>query len=95
MSKLRLSQNSKLVQEHQQDKDRTHELNQEEIDAKEATLQGSPIGKLILQNLLWHIPSQEQTSKQACHWKENLSGDEIKPIEKRLAQPGKLVGSSQ
>ena len=90
-----LSEHSKLVQEYQEDEDRTNELNQEKINTEETALQGSPVSKLILQNLLWHIPSQEQTGKETCHWKENLSGDEIKPIEKRLAQPGKLISSSQ
>ena len=52
-----LSEDTKLVQEYQEDEDRTNELNQEEINTEETALQGSPVGKLILYDLLRYIPA--------------------------------------
>ena len=43
-----LSEDTKLVQEYQEDEDRTNELNQEKINTEETALQGSPVRKLIL-----------------------------------------------
>lgn len=61
-----LSEDTKLVQEYQEDEDRTNELNQEKINTEETALQGSPVSKLILYDLLRYIPAQEQTGKESC-----------------------------
>ena len=60
-----LSEDPKLVQEYQEDEDRTNELNQEKINTEETALQGSPVSKLILYDLLRYIPTQEQAGKES------------------------------
>ena len=79
-----LSEDTKLVQEYQEDEDRTNELNQEKINTEETALQGSPVSKLILHDLLRYIPAQEQAGKESCQRKEYLTRNEVEPIEQRL-----------
>ena len=50
------------------------------------SLQGSPVGKLILYYLLRYIPAQEQTGKESCQRKEYLTRNEVEPIEQRLSE---------
>lgn len=52
------------MQEDQEDTGRSHETNHEEEDREESALQCIIVGKLIMHQLLWHIPSQEQTGKE-------------------------------
>ena len=44
--------------------DWTDETDGEQENREESSLQGSPVSKLITHNLLWHIPSQEQTGDE-------------------------------
>ena len=80
-----LSQYSELIQKYQEDKDRTDKLNQEKVDIENLSLQGSPIGKLILHHLLRNIPTQEQTGEKTSHRKEQLTRYEVEPVEQGLA----------
>ena len=90
-----LSQNSKLIKKYQKDKDRTDKLNQEKIDIENLSLQGSPIGKLILHHFLRNIPTQEQTGKKTCRRKEQLTRYEVEPVEQGLAIELQLICSPQ
>ena len=90
-----LSEDTKLVQEYQEDEDRTNELNQEKINTEETALQGSPVGKLILYDLLRYIPAQEQAGKESSQRKEYLPRNEVEPIEQRLSEERKLICCTQ
>ena len=90
-----LSEDTKLVQEYQEDEDRTNELNQEKINTEETALQGSPVSKLILYDLLRYIPAQEQAGKESCQRKEYLTRNEVEPIEQRLSEGRKFICCTQ
>ena len=86
-----LSQYSELIQEYQEDKDWTHKLDQEKVDIENLSLQGSPVGEFILHHLLRHIPSKEQTGKETCCRKEQLTRNKVEPYEEGLATERQLI----
>lgn len=61
------------MEEDEQDADGTKETHTEQVDAEEAATQCSAISKLVLDNVAWHIPAQEQTGEEATHRQEYLT----------------------
>ena len=55
---------SKLMQEDEEDTDRTHEANHEEENREEFTTHRIPIGELIAHHLFRNIPTQKQASNK-------------------------------
>ena len=51
-----------------------------------AIIKRSHVSELIANNLMGHKPTKEYAGKEAHHWQEQLSCDEIKQIEERHAK---------
>ena len=59
-----LLNDTELVGKDEQDAERHDVTNQEEIDMEEGAGGGSPVGELVLHDMAWHEPTQEQTCQQ-------------------------------
>lgn len=70
------------MEEYNEDSKRTYEAYHQIICSEEGIFQGAPVGKFILYYLLIHYPSEEDTGEEASDRKENLTCNEVKPIEK-------------
>ena len=74
------------MQEDKQNTDWTDETDGEQEDREESSLQGSPVGKLITHNLLWHIPSKEQTGDERTQRHEKLGSKVVTIAQEILAE---------
>ena len=54
------------MQEHKQDKQRTHEFHHKDEQVEEMIVTSSPIGDLVMYQLMLHIPADEQTSEESA-----------------------------
>ncbi len=61
-------------------------LHEEDIEVEKASGQSSPVGELVAHYLMRDEPADEDASQEAHDRQENLSGDEVKPVEQRLAE---------
>ena len=61
-----LSHPSYLMQEHKQDEQRTHEFHHKDEQVEEMIVTGSPVGDLVVYQLMLHIPADEQTSEESA-----------------------------
>ena len=81
-----LLNDTKLVQEDKENTDWTDKTDGEQENREESSLQGSPVGKLITHNLLWHIPSQEQTGDERPQRHEQLGSKVVTIAQEILAE---------
>lgn len=86
------------MEENEDDAQRTDVADAEHEEAEEASTQRSTIGKLVVGNLLGHVPAEEQASKQATSGQEYLTCQEVKPVEQRFStddQPAAGIAKRQ
>lgn len=83
------------MQEYRQDAEGTNKTNQEQIALKERAFECSPISKLIANDILGYIPTQEQTSEETTNRQENLSCDKVENIKQRLPIELQVIHISQ
>ena len=74
------------MEEDEQDAERTDESDAEEVDAEEASTQGASIGEFLVNDALWHIPSQEETRQESSQGQEDLARGEIEQVEETHAE---------
>ena len=74
------------MQEDKQDGQRTDILHQEDIEMEITSTQRPPVGKLIVYQLMGSRPSDEDTGEESHDGQEYLAGDEVEPVEQRLAK---------
>jgi hypothetical protein len=85
-----LLNDTKLVQEDKENTDWTDKTDGEQENREESSLQGSPVGKLITHNLLWHIPSQEQTGDERPQRHEQLGSKVVTIAQEILAEEAQI-----
>ena len=70
------------MQEDEQDTQRTDILHQEKIEVEiMVDTQGAAIGKFIVNQLVRYEPTNHDTGQEAYDRQEDLSRDEVEPIE--------------
>ena len=74
------------MQEDQEDAGWSHETNHEKEYREESALQCIIVGKLIVYQLLRHIPSQEQAGKECTQWHQQLSRKVVTAGQEVLAE---------
>ena len=65
---------------------RAHIFDTEDIKMEEATAQGAPVGKLILDQLMRERPTYKETGKEASYGQEDLACDKVKEVEEGHAE---------
>ena len=83
------------MEEYKQYGQRAHVFYQEDEQMEETATEGSPIGKLIVDNLMRNKPSDENTGKEAYNGKEYLTSNKVKPVEQRCAKQHQAVHCTQ
>ena len=78
------------MQEDKENTDWTDKTDSEQENREESSLQGSPVGKLITHNLLWHIPSQEQTGDERPQRHEQLGSKVVTIAQEILAEEAQI-----
>ena len=78
------------MQEDKENTDWTDKTDGEQENREESSLQGSPVGKLITHNLLWHIPSQEQTGDERPQRHEQLGSKVVTIAQEILAEEAQI-----
>ena len=69
------------MQEDSEDGEGTDIAYQEEVGLEEATAERSPVGELIANQLLGHIPANEQAGEETTDGQEELSRHEVEEVE--------------
>ena len=69
------------MEEDEEDAERTDKTRHEEVDTEELAAEGSPIGKLVLEDFARHIPPQENTGKECTQRHEELRRKMVATIE--------------
>ena len=87
------------MQENQEDGKRTDILHQEDEDMEETdiadTVQRPVIRKLLLYDMMGHIPADEDTGQETDDGQEYLTRDEVEPVEQRLAKDDQSIDGTQ
>ena len=74
------------MQENKQDKQRTHELHHEDKQMEEVIVTTSPIGNLITDQLMFHIPADEQTSEESAQRQQDVRCGPVEEVEDRHSE---------
>ena len=82
------------MKEDKEDGQGTDVLHEEDIDVEVATTQRTPVGELVAHNIVRHCPPDEDTCEEADNGQEDLTGDEVEPVEQRLAEERQTVNGS-
>ena len=53
---------------------------------EELATERAPVGKLIPHQLMWKIPSHQQTCEEPAYRQEHLTSDKVEDVEQCLAQ---------
>jgi hypothetical protein len=65
------------VQEHEKYAKRTDIAYTEYEEGEETSAESAMISQLVVQNMFWDIPTQEQACKEAAHRQEYLARGEV------------------
>lgn len=80
-----VSDDSELVKEDKEYACGADETHTDEEYRIERGTECAPVGELIPHDILRDIPSDEEAGEESDDGKEELSGDEVKPVEEALA----------
>jgi hypothetical protein len=84
------------VKEYKQYADRAYVLYKEDVAMKHMNVsQGAHIGKLIVYNLMWHIPANKNASKEANDWQEQLTRYKVEQVEDGHVEQLKVLPRSE
>ena len=83
------------MEENKQDGQWTHVLDQEQVDMEEAVVvtQFSPVAELVAYDFMRHEPTDEDAGQEAYYGQENLTRDEVEPVEQRLTEERQPIDS--
>ena len=62
---------------------------------EELATERAPVGKLIPHQLMWKIPSHQQTCEEPAYRQEHLTSDKVEDVEQCLAQKTHYLISSK
>ncbi len=82
------------MQKDKENGQRTDVLHEEDIEVEETSWQRSPVGELVAYYLMRYEPTNKDAGQEAYDRQENLSGDEVKPVEQRLAEVAQTIDGS-
>lgn len=69
------------MEKDEEDTDRADVLDQQEIEVEIVTAKSTPIGEFVAHELVGDKPAEEDAGQKTYDGEENLSGDEIEPVE--------------
>ena len=82
------------MQENKEDEQRTDILHHEDKQMEEVIVAGSPVGNLIVDNLMFHIPADKQTGEEGTNRQTTVGGEpieEIKEVHAKECEPVALT----
>ena len=74
------------MQENKEDEQRTDILHHEDKQMEEVIVAGSPVGNLIVDNLMFHIPADKQTGEEAAQRQTDIRREPVEEVEEWHAE---------
>ncbi len=56
-------------------------FHQKDIAVEESSAQFAPVGKLVMNYLVWHYPAYEDAGQESHYRQEYLTCDEVEPVK--------------